>query len=316
MLLGGALSLGGHIGAMYAPTYTLIALALSVAGVGAGFLLYGLNTAIAMSSHAIREYSIVNSVAAIAPIPLPLFMPQLIEEYGAVGSYGLFVAYSLVFFVLLLAMPRIFPQKGAGRVGMGPLSVPKFISLMLTVFLPVVGGISFFAFQDHLGQQLGWSADDMGLVITVSFTGSVLGTALAAWVDDRFGWFIPTALAIIGVCLSAVIGTETRDAWIFAGSVFAYEVFIFMAFPYLLAACARVDATGQVAAMGGGIFFGAIAFGPYIGGYLLDKHGSDGLGLFVVAVCVVSIGLALFLRKEVDMPSSQIATMRTPIELS
>jgi predicted MFS family arabinose efflux permease len=291
---------------MFASSYSGIALVLALSGIGGGMLLYALNAAIAMSDHAIREYSIVNAVAALAPVPLPLFMPGLLAKYGAAGPYGIFVVYSLIFSVLLFTMPSIWPRKGYGLAGTGGLRPMEFGALMLTVLLPVLAGIALFAFQDFIGQKLGWSPSQMGTVITVSYLFSLIGTGAAGWIDDRFGWFQPTAIAIAGLCASVLVSTATRSASLFVVATFAFEVFYFAVQPYLLAGCARVDASGKVAATGAGILFFGIALGPSVGGYLVQNYGVRSIGMFMVVCAVLAVLLSLQVRREVD-------TSRAPV---
>lgn len=303
MLLGGALSLVGHAAAMRVQGGTAIAGVLGLAGVGAGILLYALNASIAMSSHAIREYSIVNSLGVLAPIPLVLLIPGLLQTYGAAGSYGCFVAYSFVLVALLPLMPDCHPPRGLGLIGMGNLRPLHFAALMVSVLLPIMGGIAMFAFQDQIGQGLGWTADQMGMVITISFLGSFIGTLLSAWADDRFGWFRPTVVAIVGLCIAVVISAETRDPRIFAIAAFVFEFFIFITITYLLSGCARTDPSGRVGATGAGVLYLGMAFGPYAGGYLVERHGVASLGIFMTICAVLSVGLGFVYRRQVDNPS-------------
>lgn len=269
-----------------------------VAGMGAGVLLLGTNTAMAHADDPVKDYGFINTVGLVIAFLLCFIMPKANASYGLLGNYGLFIVLCFVASLFVLRLPAegscLVDQKVATHSEKIDVSKPKVVLLIVSLLLVQISYMAGYSFTESFGSRLGISTTQAGSLLAVAQIFAFAGTAAAARMGSRFGIRNPllVSLAIQAMCLLGL--TITTNPIIFVAMLFSCTFFYLFALSYQLGIGAELEHTGRLAALGGGVFYLGLSGGPLLGGYLLTAYGSASIGWSTAAANVLAILIYAF----------------------
>ncbi|OAI94685.1 MFS transporter [Pseudomonas putida] len=286
--------------------YTLAAVRC-VAGVGAGLALACGNAAVSSAKQPDRIAGHMNVLSVLLMIVVMLGYAKVM---AALGLPGLYYAMAATMAVMLLAIPFMAQRATlaetvvVSRAGQGNvlLSLPA-VCMMLAMFVFQARDTMGWAFVERIGTMVGYSGDELGVLLSVQSVVGLVGPLLAAMIGKRFGMSTPVILAVLltgATSLSYVLGEHSKT--MYTAGVMTICITYFYALSYLTGLAAELDREGRVVAAAGSFLSLGLAVGPAISGGLISLGGFSlaawGIAVTVVlTLALVSVPLAR-IRKE------------------
>ena len=279
--------------------YALLLALRIVAGVGAGTLLLAVNTTIAASSDPVRLYGAGAVASTSVGVVLLFLMPPLIAGQGLAGAYGPLAVVALVVLGFVrwmgtttgVAPPEQVSQEGAGT-GVSPLRIGL---LLFALFIIQMTQAALYAFSERMGvEQVGLSAQDMGLLLAVGYVSAVPASALASWLSYRLGRYLPLVLGFVAYAIATVTMANSGSVQVFAASFVLFNFSYFFVLPYQLGIPADLDHSGKLSGVGVGTIFIGLSSGAFLGGVLVTQFGFPSLGILAAVAACAGMGVLLY----------------------
>lgn len=264
-----------------------------IAGIGAGLALACGNACVASAKQPDRIAGHMNVLSVLLMIVVMLGYAKVMAAYGLPGLY---YAMAGTMAVMLLAIPfmpqhapkdaiepRLHSLKPTGNV---LLSLPA-ICMMLAMFVFQARDTMGWAFVERIGTMVGYSGDEVGILLSFQSFVGLIGPLLAALIGKRFGLSTPVILAILltgGTSLSYVLGEHSK--MLYTVGVMTICITYFYALSYLTALAAALDREGRVVAAASSFLSLGLAVGPAISGGLISLGGLT-LAAWGIAVTVL-----------------------------
>ena len=294
-----------NIGDIYA-----LAAVRCLAGLGAGLALACGNAAVSSARHPDRIAGHMNVLSVLLMIVVMLGYAKVMALYGLPGLY---YAMAATMAVMLLAIPMLaqrvpvaeaVPLVAARTGGSGNvlLSLPA-ICMMLAMFVFQARDTMGWAFVERIGTMVGYTGDELGVLLSVQSVVGLIGPLIAAMIGKRFGMSTPVILAILltgGTSLSYVLGEHSKT--LYTAGVMTICVTYFYALSYLTGLAAELDREGRVVAAASSFLSLGLAVGPAISGGLISLGGFSlaawGIGVTVVLTLLLVIVPLASVRRE------------------
>lgn len=312
LALGGALlAIAANLASAHLDNLYALTAMRCVAGIGAGLALACGNAAVSSAKHPDRVAGHMNVLSVLLMIVVMLGYAKVMALYGLSGLYYAMAATMAVMLLAIPAMQQRAPvaepvvtvtgSKGQGSV---LLSLPA-ICMMLAMFVFQARDTMGWAFVERIGTLVGYSGDELGVLLSVQSVVGLIGPLLAAMIGKRFGMSTPVILAVLltgATSLSYVLGEHSKT--LYTAGVMTICITYFYALSYLTGLAAELDREGRVVAAAGSFLSLGLAVGPAISGGLISLGGFTlaawGIGVTVVlTLALVSVPLARIRREHV-----------------
>lgn len=146
----------------------------------------------------------------------------------------------------------------------------------------------------------------MGLVLSLSTLGGLLASGLIGLAGRRLGRTVPLAVALLaGGALKLLSGIVTDPGWYLA-VIIAWNTIYTLAFIYIVAIAAALDATGRWSAPLLGVYLIGSSFAPFFGTTVSAMAGYNVLG-YVLAGMTLILMVPLLLISRISVRSESAA---------
>lgn len=261
-----------------------------VAGIGAGLALACGNACVASAKQPDRIAGHMNVLSVVLMIVVMLGYAKVMAAYGLPGLYYAMAATMAVMLLAIPFMPQHAPKAQTHTVSAGAgnvlLSLPA-ICMMLAMFVFQARDTMGWAFVERIGTMVGYSGEELGILLSVQSMVGLIGPLLAAMIGKRFGLSTPVILAILltgGTSLSYVLGEHSKT--LYTIGVMTICITYFYALSYLTGLAAALDREGRVVAAASSFLSLGLAVGPAISGGLISMGGFT-LAAWGIAVTVL-----------------------------
>lgn len=274
----------------------LLAAVRCVAGVGAGLALACGNAAVSSAKQPDRIAGHMNVLSVLLMIVVMLGYAKVMAAFGLPGLY---YAMAATMAVMLLAIP-VMAQRApvvetvvvsSGGKGNVLLSLPA-VCMMLAMFVFQARDTMGWAFVERIGTMVGYSGDELGVLLSVQSVVGLIGPLLAAMIGKRFGMSTPVILAVLltgATSLSYVLGEHSKT--MYTAGVMTICITYFYALSYLTGLAAELDREGRVVAAAGSFLSLGLAVGPAISGGLISLGGFTLAAWGIVVTVVLTLAL-------------------------
>ena len=260
------------------------------AGIGAGLALACGNACVASAKQPDRIAGHMNVLSVVLMIVVMLGYAKVMAAYGLPGLYYAMAATMAVMLLAIPFMPQHAPKAQTHTVSAGSgnvlLSLPA-ICMMLAMFVFQARDTMGWAFVERIGTMVGYSGEELGILLSVQSMVGLIGPLLAAMIGKRFGLSTPVILAILltgGTSLSYVLGEHSKT--LYTIGVMTICITYFYALSYLTGLAAALDREGRVVAAASSFLSLGLAVGPAISGGLISMGGFT-LAAWGIAVTVL-----------------------------
>lgn len=155
----------------------------------------------------------------------------------------------------------------------------------------------------------------MGLVLSLSTLGGLLASGLIGVAGRRLGRTAPLAVALVaGAALKLLSGIVT-DPGLYMGVIIAWNTIYMLAFIYIVAAAAALDASGRWSAPVLGVYLVGSSFAPFFGTFVSAAAGYDILG-FVLAGMTLALTIPLVVISRISVRTERAAAGHVTAEIN
>lgn len=310
-LAGTLLAIAANLASAHMTDLYALGAVRCVAGVGAGLALACGNACVASATQPDRIAGHMNILSVLLMIVVMLGYAKVMALFGLAGLYYAMAATMALMLLAIPVMEQRAPRadathatpQGSSNV---LLSLPA-ICMMLAMFVFQARDTMGWAFVERIGTLVGYSGDELGMLLSFQSFIGLIGPLLAAMIGKRFGLSTPVILAILltgATSLCYVLGEHSKP--MYTMGVMTICITYFYALSYLTGLAAALDREGRVVAAASSFLSLGLAVGPAISGGLISLGGFSlaawGIGVTVVlTLLLVSIPLASIRREHVTV---------------
>lgn len=296
---GLALTALGFGAAAFVPSVPVVVAGVVLGGLGAG----GAVSAGGAALGALRNPDRASGISGFtnrAIVSVVLFVIPVLGA-GMGSAFGLLAGLALAALLTTGWLPdRPVPEAAAttGTIAGASSAVPTTTASRATT-VAGVGLLACFALwalsEDSLwavaatmgAEQAGLDETGMGLVLSLSTLGGLIASALVGLAGPRLGRTVPLAAALVaGGLLKLLAGTVTDPGWYMA-VVIAWNTIYMLAFIYIIAVAAALDASGKWSAPVLGVYLFGSSFAPAFGTSVSAAAGYTTLGAVLAGMTFV-----------------------------
>jgi predicted MFS family arabinose efflux permease len=288
MVVGNLLSLGTT------SFWTLFSIRLSLTGIGAGLVICIPYTLLGDSAHPERNTSIYFGANVLGGTVGLFLLPYVVARFGGDGLFLLLFVTALSGIPLtLLWLPdrgmerRVAPESNS--------SVRPVIVILIGIAVFNLGFGGVWAFVEQIGTGTGLSSKSVGTILSLTYLTAMLGSAVAAWQDNRSGYRLPYLVAMLLMGASMLGLLFATSPLIFIGAMSLMNFAWNYAITYQFSAVFKHDSSGRMAVFIILVEATGLMLGPAIAGYLVQTSGLDAALYLGLASGLAS--LALLLRR-------------------
>lgn len=284
----------------------------AVAGVGKGLVISAAFGLAGRSTTPARAFALLNAGYTLFAAVTLFTVPFAIEASGAAGVWASLCLATVIGACLLPWIPSARTEEAATAqaptTNAGTSGLSGVLALLALVVL-VGGSSAVWTFIERIGLRTGLSLTDVGMILSIAAIITVIGPALAHWLDTRAGYKVPIIVGVgVKMLIAGILGTVT-SAFIFIVTVPFFNAAMLLAVPYLQALMSLADPKGRFAAAAGASMTLGAALGAYIGGVTVTHLGLSYVGTVAVVMLAIVIVLALLSLRRL---SAVIATTPSP----
>ena len=272
---------------------------VGITTIGGTRVLVGIGTAMVLvaSASVVSRISDPDKAVAYVTVGVALSLSVLLivaSEMKAYWGYrGVCVVFAAVSILALLGLWQL-PNASNGKSEEG-LSSSLDSSLfvisafaLLAVALVNLTDTALWGFSERVAERLQLSESTTGMVLSAAQVAALFGASTAIVLGDRLPRLVPILMGLLLLGTGGYIVYNTDSVVLFVVSLLGGSYGLFVVFPYLLGACARVDKAGHLMALAGGAQVVGGAVGPALAGAVIEASGYQGLGSLIVALTLAS----------------------------
>jgi MFS family permease len=313
---GLALTALGFGAAAFVPSVPVAVAGVVLGGLGAG----GAVSAGGAALGALRDPDRASGISGFANraiVSVVLFVIPVLGA-GTGSAFGLLAGLALAALLTAGWLPdRPAPEAAAttgttaGASAAAPATTSRAttvtgIGLLVCFALWALSEDSLWAVAATMGaEQAGLDETGMGLVLSLSTLGGLIASALVGLAGPRLGRTVPLAVALVaGGVLKLLAGTVTDPGW-YMVVVIAWNTIYMLAFIYIVAVAAALDASGKWSAPVLGVYLIGSSFAPVLGTALSAAAGYPVLGVVLAGMTfVLLVPLVLISRRSVRVEAA------------
>ena len=310
MLAAIVLVLVGNIGSMQVDDTQILAGLRILSGIGAGGGLAVCGALLGRMNDPERAMGIILVLNTLLMVAVLGIMGYTLEQWPLANASAIFailaaVALPIAWIIPSLPLNVYRPSDWTGQEKDHHLILGS-IAVGLLFLLCLMEG-SVYSFSERVGKHIGLSNDSVSAILATAQFAGLMGAALAACIGARIPSIYPIGAGGLMTGFGGMMVYITSSPNLFPVYMAVFSLGFFIVFPYLLGACARLDADGRWAARANGVNLYGAALGPVIAGTIIEMGGYRALSISCIGVAVPFLLLALvFVRglNRVDLHSA------------
>jgi predicted MFS family arabinose efflux permease len=297
------LMLFSHIVALFIHDEILFVLLMCIAAFGGGTLYSIALTVLSDSHHADRYFGFSIAAQVFFQVLGLIILPKFTMQYGINTLLVLFLILETIGLLLL----RWLPYKGNKRVSTNNKADVNNVAdgiLKLKVIFALLGCFMFFfnvgviwTYIERIGDNVGFSAEDIGLALSIGVFFGIPGALLASWVSERFGYVRPLALAALITLISVymLIGSISFSNYIIALILYNASWNFSLTFQYSIVN--HVDASGKGVAAAPAFHAMGAAVGPAITALYITSDNYSYANFLAITSVIISLLFFVFANR-------------------
>ncbi|WP_062380613.1 MFS transporter [Pseudomonas abietaniphila] len=296
--LSSALVAGAIMFVLRDPSYEALLAIMALAGAGTGALYALAMTIFGDSSQPERAFGFKLGIETVPGAILLIVLPVAVAPVW--GFDGMLITIAMAMVVMgILPLPwvprrserRLEVSGTAVRIASTESRIIVWLSLVASlVFL--TGIMSVWAFLELMGKKTGLASDTIGMVLALGFLINAGGGFIASAIGLKVGRFMPVAVIILAELLGLVALAQFSSLVTYVAGVICFLFSIGFVLAYTFGVMAEFDLSGELVALGALCLSLGAAFGPAIGGVLIEAFGYSAV-LWFSGVCSVAV-LAIY----------------------
>lgn len=307
-LFGAAVGLAGALLVLLGPAASLLG-GMVAAGAGFGLCCAVGNALVGGAREPGRLTANMWFLLLIAQAALWYAAPLIAARHGLHGVYMVIAVGPVVLSPVLLLAPRhADPASAAPAAGAGPRGRLDTVGLALLALCTLsfwLRDSATWTLAAQRGTALGVSDQQMAATLLGCTLLGFAGPAAASFIGDRLGRTrtLMLGLAVLTLVMSAI--AAARSPLLYRAGFLLWTAASTFAWTYAMEVAALLDRRGRIAAICGGLMFGAGALGPLAGGGLLDAWRGAALPLAITALGLLTLLTGALAAARVKAPTAE-----------
>lgn len=310
--LSSALVVGAILCVLRDPSYDVLLAIMALAGAGTGALYALAMTIFGDSSQPERAFGFKLGIETVPGALLLIVLPVAVAPVWGFEGMLITITIAIAMVVMgILPLPWV-PRRSerhleacgtAVRIASAESRTIVWLSLVASlVFL--TGIMSVWAFLELMGKKTGLASDTIGMVLALGFLINAGGGFIASAIGLKVGRFMPVAVVILAELLGLVALAQFSSLTTYVAGVICFLFSIGFVLAYTFGVMAEFDLSGKLVALGALCLSLGAAFGPAIGGFLIEAFGYSAVLMFsgACSVAVLVIYGAAVLRTQLAFP--------------
>ena len=221
------------------------------------------------------------------------YLPGMISIWGISPVMLFLVLLTLIVLPFLGSMPMRSTKlhSTVSNQLVFPIYLPLIGLLSLTLFCMNIG--AFWGFVERIGNHAMLEADTIGMALGLGMLAGIPGSAVAAWINDKYGRIWPFCLTLIAhgglmfILLTPLTGVKLSLIMI------AYNLVWNFGMPFLQGLISTSDSTARTAVLIPVAMSAGVGVGSAIAGILVGQYGYASISTFAAICCC--LGLITFI---------------------
>ena len=289
----------GTFGNALAGTFVSVTASRIIVGVGIGAVQAVMYATIAGSGQAARGYAVVSAAALFWGPPAVIGSTFLLRKFGMPA----FLMQFALLAAIALAASTLIPRSRDRLTEAGPprparsgslehgIGLTAFL-LLACIGLVLLGHQVLWVYQERIGRAIGLDPQTIGLALAAALITGGLGSALAALLGRRLGYWWPQVIGFGGSIIATMTMAYGQTVFSYTVSACAVMGVWFFGLPYLLALAAEIDPSGRLPALGASASTFGQALAPAVAAAAVGHSNFRALGWVSATIYVVCLILA------------------------
>ena len=293
----------GTFGNALAGTFASVTASRIIVGLGIGVVQAVMYATIAGSGQAARGYAMVSAAALFWGPPAVIGSTLLLHKFGMPAflmQFALLAAIALATSALI-PEPQDQPAEPSRPRSGQPRSLKRGIGLTAYLLLACIGLVLLghqvlWVYQERIGRAIGLDPQTIGLALAAALITGGLGSALAALMGRRLGYWWPQVIGFGGSIVATMTMAYGQTVFSYALSACAVMGVWFFGLPYLLALAAEIDPSGRLPALAASASTFGQALAPAVAAAAVGNSNFCALGWVsatIYVVCLILAGTAI-----------------------
>jgi len=309
-LTGALVILLANLGTLAIDSYLPLLFIRTLAGTGTGLCLAASSALLSRMSDPDRVMGIVMVCVTLTLILLLSVMGYAKELWMFAGVVGLMTIILLLMIPLMLLIPTqpfaIHKHEGTtSKIGTYRLTGILGIGILI-VFCLIEGGV--LSFSERVATNLGVSDRNIGKLLALAYAAGLVGSSLVALLGDKIPRILPICIGISLMGIASLVVYHSQSSLLFSIFLCSFTFGFFIAYPYLIGACARLDKNGYWAAKANGANILGVAFAPFLAGTIVSTASYQALGILCFCLALICLALALVFNYRIkqQLPANRV----------
>ena len=285
----------GYAGVVLIQTVEQLIWLRLIAGLLGHGIAFSMGTALLCRSREPDKAIAISVITQIAFASLMLWwLPKFLEATNLASTLLLLASMTL------LALP-LSPHVSEPSVSSEAHKIKisrHFTWLLLALICYQIGLSSIWAFIEPLGDNRGFSLEEMGQILAVVLPLSMLGSLLAGWLNTRIGRLVPIALSAGLGIMGLLLLVESEQRLAFGVAFLVHQVAWNFGIAYVYGYVAEASNDTGVEILAPGVQSLGTAIGPILAGFIASRESMDSIvwvsGAGMVACLIILVTIRIY----------------------
>lgn len=246
---------------------------------------------------ALRNPNRVSGISGVSNRVLVTVFLTVIPLFGIImmSAFGFLALLSLAMLVVVQWLPSAqvttpvvsaTPQAGLAS---DPRSRPRLtiagFALLACFALWAISEDSLWAMAGAMGaDQTGFSEQDLGLVLSACTVGGLVVAVILSVIGSKGGRAVPLGIMLVLGGALKIWAAFVTDPALYAGILIAWNTIYAVAFMYIVATAAALDASGRWSGPLFGTYLIGSSFAPIVGASIAESFGYQSFGIILACM--------------------------------
>jgi len=285
----------GYAGVAFIQTVEQLLWLRLIAGLLGHGIAFSLGTALLCRSREPDKAIAISVITQIAFASLMLWwLPKFLEATNLASTLLMLAS------IPLLALP-LSPHVSEPSVSSEAREIKisrHFTWLLLGLICYQIGLSSIWAFIEPLGDNRGFSLEEMGQILAIVLPLSMLGSLLAGWLNTRIGRLVPIALSAGLGIMGLLLLVESEQRLVFGIAFLVHQVAWNFGIAYVYGYVAEASNGTGVEILAPGVQSLGTAVGPILAGWIASRESMDSIvwvsGAGMVACLIILATIRIY----------------------
>jgi len=284
-----------HICALFISHQVLFVILMSIAAFGGGTLYSIALTVLSDSKNADRNFGFSIAAQVLFQVIGLMILPKLTAQDSINNLLVLFIVLEVIGLFLIRWLP-INGVKNSNNNN--SITIKNIISTTLKpkTSFALLGCFMFFCnvgviwtYIERMGNNAGFSNQDIGLALSIGTFFGIPGALLASWIGERFSYIRPLCLGVFMTVVSIGMLMKSFGFIDYIIALVLYNFFWNFSLSFQYSVVNSVDITGRGVAAAPAFHAMGVAVGPAIAALYVTSNNFNPVNFLAISAVIISL---------------------------